>query len=103
MMERRKEDWINKKWRPMMAMSYLVTCLFDFVIFPVLWSLLQVYANGTTNLMWSPLTLQGGGLYHLAMGAVVGITAWGRSKEKTEWFKIENSKDSSSEIEDPVK
>jgi preprotein translocase subunit SecY len=27
-------------------------------------------------------TLQGAGLYHMAMGAVVGVTAWQRSREK---------------------
>jgi hypothetical protein len=30
------------------------------------------------------LTLQGAGLFHMAMGAVLGITAYGRSKEKIE-------------------
>jgi hypothetical protein len=33
---------------------------------------------------WNPLTLQGAGLFHMAMGAVLGITAYGRSKEKIE-------------------
>jgi hypothetical protein len=31
---------------------------------------------------WQPLTLQGAGLFHLAMGAVLGIAAYGRTKEK---------------------
>jgi hypothetical protein len=29
-----------------------------------------------------PLTLQGAGLYHIAMGAVLGLAAYGRSQEK---------------------
>jgi hypothetical protein len=29
-----------------------------------------------------PLTLQGAGLYHIAMGAVLGVAAYGRSQEK---------------------
>jgi hypothetical protein len=29
-------------------------------------------------------TLQGAGLYHIAMGAVLGIAAYGRTKEKVE-------------------
>jgi len=31
---------------------------------------------------WMPLTLQGAGLFHIAMGAVLGITAFGRTQEK---------------------
>jgi hypothetical protein len=31
---------------------------------------------------WVPITLQGGGLFHVAMGAVLGVTAYGRTQEK---------------------
>jgi hypothetical protein len=31
---------------------------------------------------WNPLTLQGAGLFHIAMGAVLGISAFGRTQEK---------------------
>ena len=78
------EDWINKKWRPAMGWSYMLTCITDFVIFPVLWSLLQALSKGQVTSQWQPLTLQGAGLYHIAMGAVLGIAAYGRTKEKLE-------------------
>lgn len=78
------EDWINKKWRPAMGWLYMATCTFDFVIFPVLWSLLQAMSKGAVTSQWQPLTLQGAGLYHIAMGAVLGIAAYGRTKEKLE-------------------
>jgi len=78
------EDWINKKWRPAMGWSYMLTCITDFVIFPVLWSLLQAVSKGQVTSQWQPLTLQGAGLYHIAMGAVLGIAAYGRTKEKLE-------------------
>jgi hypothetical protein len=77
-------DWINKKWRPAMGWSYMLTCITDFVIFPVLWSLLQALSKGQVTTQWQPLTLQGAGLYHIAMGAVLGIAAYGRTKEKIE-------------------
>jgi len=77
-------DWINKKWRPVMGWSYMLTCITDFVIFPVLWSLLQALSKGQVTSQWQPLTLQGAGLYHIAMGAVLGIAAYGRTKEKIE-------------------
>jgi hypothetical protein len=75
-------DWINKKMRPMMGWIYMLTCTCDFVVFPVLWSLLQALSHGSVTSQWQPLTLQGAGLYHIAMGAVLGIAAYGRTKEK---------------------
>jgi hypothetical protein len=77
-------DWINKKWRPVMGWIYMLTCTMDFVIFPILWSLLQAMSKGSVTMQWQPLTLQGAGLYHIAMGAVLGIAAYGRTKEKIE-------------------
>jgi uncharacterized membrane protein YdfJ with MMPL/SSD domain len=75
-------DWVNKKWRPMMGWIYMATCTCDFVIFPILWSVLQALSHGQVTSQWQPLTLQGAGLYHIAMGAVLGIAAYGRTKEK---------------------
>ena len=77
-------DWINKKWRPVMGWVYMMTCTCDFVVFPVLWSLLQAMSKGSVTSQWQPLTLQGAGLYHIAMGAVLGIAAYGRTQEKIE-------------------
>jgi len=75
-------DWINKKMRPMMGWIYMLTCTCDFVLFPILWSILQTLSKGAVTQQWQPLTLQGAGLYHIAMGAVLGIAAYGRTKEK---------------------
>jgi hypothetical protein len=79
--ESKKEDWMNSKWRPMMGWMYMVICTMDMVIFPVLWSLLQAVTH-TAITQWNPLTLQGAGLFHIAMGAVLGIAAFGRTQEK---------------------
>ena len=79
---KKNEDWMNSKWRPMMGWSYMITCIFDFVLAPVLWSVLQSVSHGSVQTQWQPLTLQGAGLYHLAMGAVLGIAAYGRTQEK---------------------
>jgi hypothetical protein len=78
------QDWINKKWRPVMGWVYMMTCTADFVVFPVLWSVLQAVQGGQVTSQWNPITLQGAGLYHIAMGAVLGIAAYGRTKEKVE-------------------
>jgi hypothetical protein len=79
---KKNEDWMNSKWRPMMGWSYMLTCIADFVAFPILWSLVQVVGDGKVESQWMPITLQGAGLYHIAMGAVLGIAAYGRTQEK---------------------
>jgi hypothetical protein len=80
--EKKTEDWMTSKWRPMMAMTYMATIIFDFIIGPILFNILQYYNPGQAVTSWTPLTLQGGGLYHLAMGAILGISAYTRGKEK---------------------
>ena len=78
----KKEDWMNSKWRPMMGWMYMLVCTMDFVVFPILWSLIQVWGGGRVETQWSPITLQGAGLFHMAMGAVLGVAAFGRTQEK---------------------
>ena len=80
--EQKKEDWMNTKWRPMMGWMYMVVCVADFVLFPVLWSVVQALHGGQVSTQWNPITLQGAGLFHMAMGAVLGLAAWGRTQEK---------------------
>ena len=79
--EKKKEDWMNAKWRPMMGWMYMVVCMMDMVVFPILWSLLQTLTHSPIT-QWNPLTLQGAGLFHIAMGTVLGIAAFGRTQEK---------------------
>ena len=80
--EKKKEDWMNAKWRPMMGWMYMCICMFDFMIAPILWSTIQALFHGGITTQWQPLTLQGAGLFHVAMGAVIGISAYGRTQEK---------------------
>lgn len=83
--EQNQEDWMNSKWRPAMGWMYMMVCIFDFIIFPILWAVVQFWENQVANdafRQWSPLTLQGAGLFHMAMGAVLGVAAWSRGQEK---------------------
>jgi hypothetical protein len=80
---KKNEDWMNTKWRPAMGWMYMLVCIMDFVIFPILWSMIQVFdGDGRVESQWIPITLQGAGLFHIAMGAVLGIAAYGRTQEK---------------------
>lgn len=82
---KKEEDWIQKKWRPMMAVMYMSVCIFDFIIFPIMFTIVQFWETQAANdafRQWQPITLLGGGLFHLAMGAVLGVSAWSRGQEK---------------------
>jgi len=59
----------------------MLICMADMIVFPVLWALWQGI-NHVPITQWNPLTLQGAGLFHIAMGAVLGISAFGRTQEK---------------------
>jgi hypothetical protein len=80
--EQKTEDWMTSKWRPLMAVTYMATIWFDFIVGPIIFNILQYYNPGQAVTSWTPLTLQGGGLYHLAMGGILGIAAYTRGKEK---------------------
>lgn len=64
-----------------MAWSYLAVCIFDFILFPILLGWYSIYTK-SLYIAWLPLTLQGGGLYHIAMGAIVTATSWAKTKER---------------------
>lgn len=84
-MSKRKEDFITSKWRPMMAVMYMCVCVCDFILFPIGFTIVQFWETQAINdafRQWQPMTLQGGGLFHMAMGAVLGVTAWSRGQEK---------------------
>ena len=79
--KKKDEDWMQKKWRPAMGWMYMLICTLDMGIFPILWAVVQTL-NHQPLVQWNPLTLQGAGLFHIAMGAVLGISAFGRTQEK---------------------
>ena len=80
-MASRNDNWMQTLWRPMMGWMYMLICTLDMAVFPVLWALWQGM-NHVPITQWNPLTLQGAGLFHIAMGAVLGIAAFGRTQEK---------------------
>lgn len=80
-----KSDFMTNRWRPMMAIVYMAINICDFILFPVLWAVIQLWETEAANdafRQWVPLTLQGGGFIHMAFGAILGISAWTRGKEK---------------------
>lgn len=86
----REETWVQYYWRPAMAWQYFAVCIFDFILAPILTALFY-YLSGEHYQPWVPLTLTNGGLYHLAMGAIVGVAAWSRSKEKIQQMLLDGT------------
>jgi len=98
--EKKEEDWMTKKWRPMMAIMYMICCLCDFALFPIFFTIVQFWETQAANdafRQWVPITLQGGGLFHVAMGAVLGVSAFGRTQEK-----IAGASNASTAVETPT-
>lgn len=80
---------ISMRWRSTMAYVYAIICIFDFVIFPTFIGVFRVEVDDIVisikelppeiqfKILDSrygthvPLTLQGGGLFHLAFGALL--------------------------------
>lgn len=70
-----------------MAYLYMLICFFDFIVFPSLYMWFQSQSEvigdaGFTQ--WAPITLSNGGFFHIAMGAIIGVYAYQRSREKIE-------------------
>lgn len=82
----KEEHWLQKYWRPSMAWQYFTVCLFDFMLAPVLGAIYSAVRD-IPMVAWHPLTLEGGGMYHLAMGAVLGISAWTRGQVQVQTAK----------------
>jgi hypothetical protein len=106
MADRVKEDsWLGVYWKPAAGIVYLLICLFDFVVVPVFLGLTrehlvdiisavkslppdaQAIALNLKLAAWDPLTLKGGGLFHLSFGAILGASVWSRGQERINEIK----------------
>lgn len=99
-MPKNSDKWLAEYWRPMMAVTYMIILLFDFVVAPIGWSFLQAYHAGIVAQQWAPLTLLSGGIFHAAMGAVLGLTAFTRGQEKIERLRHEFQSNNKGENDD---
>lgn len=76
------EHWMKSLWRPAMGWLYMAMCACDFIIFPVIAMFLPQIVPGLTYIPWKSITLDNGGLIHMAFGAILGVAAWTRGQEK---------------------
>lgn len=100
------EMWYHRIWLPLCSFTYIAICLFDFVLMPIQTAVHNAiveeriitalkttpgseatfatdYEKSTsTTKQWTPLTLQGGGLFHLSFGALLAAGAATRGLQK---------------------
>lgn len=80
------EHWMKSFWRPAMGWLYMIICFMDFVGFPILTIFLPIIFKPFGLTMpytaWKSLTLDNGGLIHIAFGAILGVSAFSRGTEK---------------------
>lgn len=85
------EGWYTRYWRATLAWSYVAICLFDFIFGPIFYAW---YAYATKDIAkfgeWQPLTLQNAGVFHISMGAILGVSSWSRGQEKIKQMDIIN-------------
>ena len=76
--------WFHNKWRPALGWTFVVILIFDFILAPIGWSILQLFIGGDITKVWEPLTLRSNGLFIVSMSAIVGVNSYGRTREKIE-------------------
>lgn len=79
--KKQNDQWLQSHWRPAVGVAYIVINVFDFIIFPMLWTATS-YLTKHDITQWKPLTLEYTGVFHLAFGAILGVAAWSRGVEK---------------------
>jgi hypothetical protein len=68
----------------MMGKIYGWICVADFIVFPIMYTLVQFAETEAANdafRQWSPLTLVNGGLIHLSFAAILGISSFVGKKD----------------------
>lgn len=67
-------SYANKRWHLFAAYAYVVICIFDFTVFPGIGLLL--------GKPWTPVTIQGMGIFHLSFGGLCGVGTWAFHRSK---------------------
>jgi len=85
---------IEHYWRSWAGVVYLFICLVDFFLAPLMWNFGLTMMDKEVQLAasrWTPLTLEGGAMFHLSFGAILGATAW-RKKDEVDSHNQSTSK-----------
>jgi hypothetical protein len=75
----------KEKWTYMMGQTYMIVNIADFVVFPIMYTIVQFWETQAANdafRQWVPLTLTNGGFIHIAFAAILGISAFNKEEKK---------------------
>jgi hypothetical protein len=78
-------SWL-RRWREFLAYTFMAILIFDFILAPTFHPLISYYFH-LPYIQWVPLTLGAGGTFFIAMGAILGASAYGKSQENTEMIR----------------
>lgn len=74
------QHWLDRYWRTAMAYTYLMICMYDFVLGPIVFNILEYLNPDNAITHYESVTLQSGGFIHMTFGAILGIASHGRNK-----------------------
>jgi hypothetical protein len=75
----------KQKWTYLMGLTYMIVNIADFVVFPIMFTIVQFFETEASNdafRQWVPLTLTNGGFIHIAFAAILGISAFNKEEKK---------------------
>jgi len=75
----------KQKWTYLMGLTYMIVNIADFVVFPIMYTIVQFWEAEAANdafRQWFPLTLTNGGFIHIAFAAILGISAFNKEEKK---------------------
>ena len=75
----------KQKWTYLMGLTYMIVNIADFVVFPIMYTIVQFWEVQAANdafRQWVPLTLTNGGFIHIAFAAILGISAFNKEEKK---------------------
>ena len=75
----------KQKWTYLMGLTYMIVNIADFVVFPIMFTIVQFFETEAANdafRQWVPLTLTNGGFIHIAFAAILGISALNKEEKK---------------------
>lgn len=103
-----RELGYKKYWRPVTAYIYLLICLVDFMVMPIVYEYNRLSSTEILTIIehveedkrtqaleimrsnervWSPVTTQGGAIFHMSFGAIIGAAAFTRGMAQRESIK----------------
>ena len=113
--QKTEEHWTS--WKTVAGYAYIIICIFDFLIMPVAVHANKIDTRSEINAIikehgivagleiiekiqgdnhWIPVTMSGGGLFHISFGAILTGAAVTRGFERREIVKNGNSRRNSS-------